>query len=180
VRRAAADLLYITGAFVFFLFGRSYLQFPVSLGRHVFNADLLLLSILLIISVFPILRILLSVKRMFDALSTIFSRTTPQPSKKLIIRNLLVSALFFAAFANCYLVVELLMLPPAFNWASVIFGILSIFFFWSAVRAASLFFMLPDHGVFSILHDRILTSQSDVEFVLEDNDDADWPKELGG
>jgi hypothetical protein len=167
LKKVEFDFLYILGAALFFWFGRSYLQFPLAAGGYAIQADMALLALLALLLLIPLYRLLMSLKRLFDALSTIFSRTTPQANKGVLIRNVLISALFFILFANTPLFVGMLLLPPAFNWLSLVFGAFSVFFLWSAIRAASFWFFLKERIAVNILRSKVLTSKDDLIVVAE-------------
>ena len=170
VNRITVDVLYLAGATMFFWMGRNYLGFQMDILGNAMPADLALLAVLSALSLIPIARILLSVKRLFDALSSIFSRTTPQTSKGAILRNIVISSLFFVVFATFNLIVNFMLLPPQFNWLALIFAAFSIFFFWSAIRAASLgFFLNETHGI-SLLRSEIMVSRDDAVVVGKRND----------
>jgi Kef-type K+ transport system membrane component KefB len=158
----AFDLVYLTGAFLLFWLGRARLQFTVDAFGRAVPADVLLLAALVPLSLVPAARILLSAKKLFDALALIFSRTTPQANKLSLARNVAVSAAFFCLFANSALVVDALMLPPAFNWLSPVFLALSVFFMWSAIRAASFWFFLQERKPINLLRSRVLASGDDL------------------
>ncbi|MDD5171840.1 MAG: cation:proton antiporter [Candidatus ainarchaeum sp.] len=176
LKRTSVALIYILGACLFFWFARLFLQFPVSFDSYTVMADAVLLAALAVLSIFPLLKILSSAKRLFNALATIFSRTTPQAHKAAIIRNLLISAFFFALFADSPFIVALLLLPDAFNWIAVVFAILSLFFFWSAVRASSTWFLLRERKMVNILHEQVVASDDDVILVAEESPRHRKPK----
>ncbi len=167
LKKVTFDIIYLLGALLFFWFGRLYLQFPLAAGSYTIPADMVLLVALGLLSLIPIYRLLLSAKRLFDALATIFSRTTPQANKGVLIRNVLISALFFILFANTPFFVSMLMLPPAFNWLSLVFGAFSVFFLWSAIRAASLWFFLNERMAVNIFRSKVLASKDDLIVVAE-------------
>jgi len=168
IRRITVDLLYLAGAIMFYWLAKHYLGFQIDANGTMIPADMALLAIICLASLIPIGRILLSVKRLFDALSTIFSRTTPQSSKGAILRNVMIALLCFFIFANFYLIVGFMMLPPLFNWLSLVFGMLFVFFLWSAIRAASLGFFLNENRTISLLSSEIVVSDDDVMVVRGD------------
>jgi CPA2 family monovalent cation:H+ antiporter-2 len=165
IKRLTVDLLYLLGASVFYLSARPFLAFPMEFSGYVFSADSALLFLLALVSLVPIAKLLESLKRLFDALSTIFSRTTPQASKGAIIRNLAISGILFVLFANTYLAVDILALPRIFNWASPLFGVMSVFFLWSAVRASTLWFILTGGRSPGILGQKIVATEDDLIIV---------------
>ncbi len=167
LKKVEFDLVYILGAALFFWFVRLYLQFPLAAAGYAIPADMALLALLTLLSLIPLYRLLLSLKRLFDALATIFSRSTPQANKGVLVRNVLISALFFILFANTPLFVGMLMLPPVFNWVSLVFGVFSVFFLWSAIRAASLWFFLNERMAVNILRSKVLASKDDLIVVAE-------------
>lgn len=162
MKAVAFDAAYVTGAFLLFWFGRPQLQFTVDAFGRALPADALLLGTLTLLSLIPAGRILLSAKKLFDALATIFSRTTPQANKTALVRNVAVAAGFFLLFANSPLMVDALMLPRAFNWLSLLFLALSLFFIWSAIRAASFWFFLQERTRVNLLRSRVMTSGDDL------------------
>jgi hypothetical protein len=162
VRNGVADILYILGASVFYFAGRNYLQFPLTVSGYTFMAEFGLLVILTLLSLIPLAKLAISVKRLFDALALIFSRTTPTSSKGSILRNVVIGAILLVLFANSYLIVDFLLLPRVFNWISVIFGLLSVFFFWSAVRASTLWLFLSKRQPADILTQKIVASEDDM------------------
>ncbi|MEW6722341.1 MAG: cation:proton antiporter [Candidatus Micrarchaeota archaeon] len=167
LKRLTADILYLLGASIFYLAARPFLGFHVEFSGSTFSADMGLLVLLALISLVPLAKLLESLKKLFDALSTIFSRTTPQASKGAIARNLAIAALLFLLFANTYLVVELLELPRIFNWISPLFGIMCVFFLWSAVRASTLWFILTGKRPAGIMGQKIVAAEDDLIIVGE-------------
>lgn len=176
LKHTSVAMIYVLGACLFFWFARLFLQFPVLFGGYPVMADAVLLAVLVVFSMFPLFKILSSVKRLFDALATIFSRTTPQAHKAAIIRNLAISAFFFLMFVNSPFIVGLLLLPDAFNWIAVVFAILSLFFFWSAVRASTAWFLLRERKMINILHEQVVASDDDVILVAEPSPTQRKPK----
>ncbi len=162
LKKSLADILYMVGAAVFFYSARPFMDFEASLAEYRFSAASALLFILLAVSLVPLARLLGSLRRLFDALATIFSRTTPQATQGKIVRNLFVSGVLFLLFANSYIVVDTLLLPKLFYWLSLPFGALSVFFFWSALRASSLWLFLRERSPMSIMRTRIVASDDDM------------------
>ncbi|MFH0737773.1 MAG: cation:proton antiporter [Candidatus Micrarchaeota archaeon] len=165
LKKCRTDLLYLIGAAVFLFASKPYLDFQVSSFGIQTTAHAILLALLAVISVYPVIRIAISAKRLFDALATIFSRTTAQTNRNRILRNLLISAALFVVFANSSFIVDYLLLPRVFNWLAVVVGMLSLFFFWSAVRASSLILFLRDNRTLDLMKSRIVTSGDDMIFV---------------
>lgn len=166
LRKVGTDLLYSFGVLLLLFFVRPYLQPTLPVLGLALPEDIALLALAAILLIIPAMRILLSTKRLFDALSVVFSRTTPQASKGVIGRNLVISAALFFLFLNTYAIVDLLMLPQAFNWFAPVFGALSAFFLWSAIRAASLRFVLTKGKPLGLFRSRLATSKTDI-IVLE-------------
>ena len=54
------------------------------------------------------------------------------------------------------------MLPRVFNWVSVIFGVLSIFFFWSALTAAASGVKISEEKIIDLFSTKII-SEDDEE-----------------
>ncbi|MCI0503935.1 cation:proton antiporter [Candidatus Micrarchaeota archaeon] len=161
LKKSFSDLFYLVGALIFYYAARPFLQFEVALLGFSMTAHTALLAIMAALFLVSLTRLLLSLKRLFDALATIFSRTTPQASQVSIVRNILIAGTLFMLFANSYLVVDVLKLPREFNWASILFGVLSVFFLWSAIRASSLWLFLREHRPMDILKNQIMASKDD-------------------
>ncbi len=138
LRRIISDLLMIIGGVLFYWLSMIYLNMQINLSGHIIIANQIVFFIVGFLCMIPVYRVIMSFKRLFNALSTIISRTTPAASKGAIFRNFVVALVLFVIFANFYLLVKFLQLPPIFNWLSIIFAVLSLFFFWSAIRAVSL------------------------------------------
>lgn len=136
------DIIYITTAVLAFWLSRLHLRFFVSLSDVWIRADHLLFIVFAVILALPFYRFLSSAKRLLDTLSTVFSQTTATAKKGSILRNIVISMTFFLIFANYFLIINVLALPRIFNWFSLVFAILSLFFFWSAIRVSSTWFML--------------------------------------
>ena len=162
MKNSIADILFILGASVFYIAARSYVQFQMVLSGYSISADLALLALLAIISLVPLAKLVLSLKKLFDALAMIFSRSTPTMAKGHILRNVIIGGVLLMLFANYYLVVDVLALPGIFNWLSIVFGIMSVFFFWSAVRASTLWLFLSKRTPANILEQKIVTSEDDI------------------
>ncbi|MFH1520942.1 MAG: hypothetical protein ABID61_04810, partial [Candidatus Micrarchaeota archaeon] len=161
------DIIYITASVLIFWFSRSYLQFGILLSDFEIQADHLLFLFLALILILPSYRLLSSTKRLLDALSVVFSQTTASAKKGHIIRNFTISVLFFLVFANYFLIINLLALPDIFNWFSLIFGILPLFFFWSAVRVSSTWFMLSGRKSIFVHYPSAKTSPNDLVLVAQ-------------
>jgi Kef-type K+ transport system membrane component KefB len=173
LKKSYSDIFYIVGALIFYYAAKPYLQFEMALFGYsimAYSALLMLMAALFLVS---LTRLLLSAKRMFDALATIFSRSTPQASRASIVRNILIAGTLFMLFANSYLFIDILKLPKEFNWASLLFGVLSVFFLWSAIRASSLWLFLREHRPLDILKSQIVASKDD--FIIVGGDGG--PKE---
>ncbi len=157
-----SDIIYILAASMFYIVARTYLQFPVSLGGIAFTASAGLLALLIMISLVPLVRLVISAKHLFDALSMIFSRTSPTATKGAILRNVLIGSVLLMLFANFYIIVDILLLPRVFNWLAIVFAVISVFFFWSAVRASTLWLLLSKRRPAEILGQKIVTSEDDA------------------
>ena len=168
-RKSASDALFLVWAGLFYWLSVLNFHYLINIGGGTFYLDSFVLFIMILLSLIPISRIFLSFKRLFDALSTIFSRTTPQSSKQTILRNLIISAVLFAIFANFYLVIAFLHLPPAFLWLSLLFGAGCIFFLWSAIRALSLGFFLSEGQLGSFGAEPVKALDEDVVFIKGNN-----------
>lgn len=162
LKKSYFDAVWVLAAALLFWLGRPQLQSTLDVFGRAVPADMALLAVLVPLSLIPLVRILVAARRLFDALSTIFSRTTPQAHKVVLIRNVLVSALFFVLFINSPLMVDALLLPQAFNWVSIVFLAFSAFFFWSAIRAASFWFFLHERTPINILRSPVLASRDDL------------------
>ena len=160
-------VLYVLGAALFLLFARIYLSFQVFIpvANITVGADVLAFALIVLFALVPLLRLLSSLKRLFDALAVIFSRSTSQASKGIIIRNLMISVVFLALFANSPFIVDFLVLPRAFNWFSILFAAISVFFLWSALRAASLGIFLRRDKMLSLFRQEVTPSGSDLLLV---------------
>lgn len=158
-KRLVKDILFLAGASLLYIFSRAYLLFQLDIAGHRIPGEQALFLLLLLIAIVPLIKLTLSLKRVFDALSSIFSRTTPAESKGAILRNLLVSAISFLIFANMSLLLDVLMLPRFFNWFSVLFGSISLFFLWSALSSMSDGFPVSEKKIIDILNTRILVTK---------------------
>lgn len=165
VKKSSSDIFYITCAIIFYYAARPFLQFEVVMFGYALMAHVALLLLMAALFLVSLSRLLLSVKRLFDALATIFSRTTPQASQVSIVRNVLIAGTLFMLFANSYLVIDILKLPKEFNWVALLFGVLSVFFMWSAIRASSLWLFLREHKPLDILKSQIMASEDDYIIV---------------
>lgn len=180
MRNSASDILYILGASVFYIAARPYLQFQVFLSGFSFSADAGLLAVLFLISLVPLAKLSISLKKLFDALAMIFSRSTPTMAKGHILRNVIIGSVLLLLFANYYLIVELLVLPSVFNWLSILFGIMSVFFFWSAVRASTLWLFLSKRTPANIMEQKIVTSEDDMIIVAPSSPKEEEKPGAGG
>jgi CPA2 family monovalent cation:H+ antiporter-2 len=165
VKNSAADVLYILGASIFYIMARGYLQFSLTLSGYTFSADTALLVLLAMLSLVPLAKLVLSLKKLFDALAMIFSRSTPVMAKGSILRNVIIGTILLLLFANYYLVVDFLLLPRVFNWLSIVFGMLAVFFFWSAVRASALWLFLSKRTPANLMEQKIVTAEDDMIIV---------------
>ncbi len=157
-----SDIIYILAASMFYIVARTYLQFPVSFAGIAFTASIGLFALLIMISLVPLVRLVISAKHLFDALSMIFSRTSPTATKGAILRNVIIGSVLLMLFANFYILVDILLLPRIFNWLAIPFAMLSVFFFWSAVRASTLWLLLSKRQPAEILGQKIVTSEDDA------------------
>ena len=78
-----------------------------------------------------------------------------------------VSAALFFLFLNTYAVVELMMLPKIFNWLAPVFGVLSAFFLWSAIRAASFWIAMAEKRAAGLFRSRVEASKNDLIVVAK-------------
>ncbi|MGV8085083.1 MAG: cation:proton antiporter [Candidatus Bilamarchaeum sp.] len=138
LKRVISDVLMLIGGMLFYWLSLSYLTFQITLFGRLVSSSQIVFFIVGLLCMVPVYRVIMSFKRLFNALSTIISRTTPVASKGAIFRNFIVAFVFFIIFTNFYLIVNFLQLPAIFNWISVLFALLCVFFFWSAIRAVSL------------------------------------------
>ena len=158
LKKGALDFAYLVFFLIVYFGLRSFFQFKQILGGNIISGETVLLLVFALLILAPSIRILSSVKRLFDALSVIFSRTTPQTSKGTIVRNIAISGVLFLLFANLHSIVSILALPKIMNWFSLVFGILSVFFMWSAVRAASFRMSIRKSLSINLLSPRIIVS----------------------
>ncbi|MFH1785365.1 MAG: cation:proton antiporter [Candidatus Micrarchaeota archaeon] len=159
------DITYIAGIILILWFSVSSLQFTVSVWEIETTAHTLFLTILTMLSVIPIYRVLRSSKHLLDVLSIVFSQSTSGAKQNTIVRNLLISAISFIVFVNYSLFVESLSMPQVFNWFSLVFGLISLFFFWSAIRASSTWFFLSGRKPLSIHYQTAKTRPKDLVIV---------------
>ncbi len=159
------DVVYLIMVAAILWLVRGHLQFDVSFAGMSAGAYTVALVVAAVISSVSIVRVLMSARKLFDALSSIFSRTTPGASKGTIVRNLAVSAMFFILSTNTDVFVEYLLLPTIFNWLSPVFALLSVFFLWSAIRAASFSFFLGGMHPLSVLQKKVSASMEDIIIV---------------
>ncbi|MFH1393713.1 MAG: cation:proton antiporter [Candidatus Micrarchaeota archaeon] len=160
-KKGAMDLLYLVSVLLLFIVTRDLIEPEVSVAGIRIGEDVLILSVFTVFSLLPLRGILLSIKHLFDALSTIFSRTTPHTSRASIVRNLVIGGGFFMLFSNTYIIVDSLFLPDIFNWISIPIGIASALFLWSAIRASSLWLILRERKLSNIIRLRIVKSSDD-------------------
>jgi hypothetical protein len=164
------DLTYLTGAIICFWFSRPILKFEVDLFSYIVIAEHFVFAIFAIFSIIPLYRILRSSKHLLDALSIVFSQTTAAAQRGIILRNLVISAAFFIIFVNYPIIISWLALPIIFNISSLVFGFLSIFFFWSAMRASSSWFLISGRKYITVSYPLAKMSSKDLVLV------ADKPK----
>ncbi len=179
VKAGFSDIIYMLAASMFYFIARTYLQFPLTFAGYVFTAATALLVLLVVISLVPLFRLFVSAKRLFDALSMIFSRTSPTATKGSILRNVIIGSVLLFLFSNFYILVDVLLLPRIFNWLAVLFGMLSLFFFWSAVRASTLWLLLSKRQPADILTQRIVTSEDDAIVVAGSAPKEEKPPKAG-
>ncbi|VVC04286.1 Glutathione-regulated potassium-efflux system protein KefB [Candidatus Bilamarchaeum dharawalense] len=159
------DLAFVTVASVSLWFSRSLLRFPIAIMGYTASADFLVFLVFLLVSIIPLYRILSSFRRLLDTLSTVFSQTTGAAQRSIILRNLIISIIFFAVFVNYPLLIEWLVLPRIFIWFSLVFGVLSVFFFWSAIRASSVWFMISGRRPIFVNYPSAKASSKDLIIV---------------
>jgi len=159
VKNSIFDILLILGLSLFYIVVRTYLQFQIYLLGYTFSADIGLLVILAILSLFPLIRLVFSMKKILSALSMIFTQTTPVAKKGSIRQNIIIGTVLLMLFANFSIIIDFLVLPRIFNWFSIIFGLLSVFFFWSVVRASTLWLYLSKIKPIDIMKKQILVSR---------------------
>lgn len=179
LKKSSSDIFYLVGAVIFYYAARQFLQFEIAFFGYYLMAHTALLIIMAALFLVSLSRLLLSVKRLFDALATIFSRSTPQASQMSIVRNIVIAGTLFMLFANSYLVIDILKLPKEFNWAALLFGVLSVFFMWSAIRASSLWLFLREHKPLDILKSQIMASEDDYIIVGGNGASKDEKKPKG-
>ena len=176
VKKLAKDIIYLISAALLFLIAKGQLQFEFVFLGNVILAEHVLLVVLVLVTLIPFVKLAFSIKRIFDALSEIFSRTTKKKSKAALLRNVVISVLFFILFANLNILVEFLMLPRIFNWLSIIFGILSVFFFWSALRVAASGVKISEEKIIDLFSIKIISEKDDEEDE-DDEEDDEYPPE---
>ncbi|MBI5635572.1 cation:proton antiporter, partial [Candidatus Micrarchaeota archaeon] len=156
-RTLAMQVIALVGAGGLYVLAKPFLQFPIqALGSSLWADNVLLLALLLL-SILPVIRLLVCVQKLLDALSAIFSRTTPQATQVRMKRNLLVSVVFFLIFTNFSFIVDSLVLPNIFKWLAPIFALLSAFFLWSAIQAVSIGFLASKRNPVRIIRERIIS-----------------------
>lgn len=153
------DILYLLGAALLYLVAAPYADFEISVSDLTIPAESALLLGIIGISLIPLVRLIFSLKRIVDSVASIFAHTTREASKGAILRNIAVSFIFFGLFANLNIVVDLAMLPRIFNWFSVPCGLLSVFFLWSALNAASSGFSISEKQIIDLLTIRMVKTQ---------------------
>ncbi len=166
LNRVISDVLFIFAAGLFYWLARITFTMPLTIFGTMIQLDNVIFFLAILLSLIPLSRIFVSVKRLFDALSTIFSRTTPQSSKSSVVKNLLIAIVLFFLFANFYLIVAFLHLPSIFNWISVVFGLMCVFFLWSSIRTLSLGFFLSEGKMGPLLHEKIMAGSEDMVQVV--------------
>ncbi len=165
IKDVGVDLLLLLGGAILFFFTRSYFQFNMFFVGFTFEAEIALAVIIILFSLVPLIRLFISLKRIFDALSSIFSYITPQATKMAILRNLLISLIFLGIFIAAPTIVDALSLPRVFYWLSFVFGALSVLFLWGVIRAASFSFSLRAERPFRLFRERIKISRKDIIIV---------------
>ena len=160
LKKGAMDFTYLVFFLITYLVLRPFVQFSLVIGGEAISGETALLLIVAMVAAVPAMKILSSARRLFDALSSIFSRTTPQTSKGTIVRNLAISAVLLLLFANQHNIVNILALPRIMNWFALVFGILSVFFFWSAVRAATFRMSIRKTASIDLLRPKIKVSDA--------------------
>lgn len=160
IKKLSYDAVFMIWTLALFLTLRPNLGFEIMVLGQSFNAEYVSLGILLLLFSVPACQVLLSVKRIFDALSVLFSSSPLTHNHETITRNISLGALFFGIFANFYIIVELLELPKAYNWFSVLFGAFSLIFLWSAVRAAVLAISVKRINGFDISHRKLIATNA--------------------
>ncbi len=167
VRSLGEDLVYLSVSVLSLWFLRPYFQFSVSFAGLSVSAFSIAIVIVILISLVPLRKVLISGKKIFDAMSVILSRTTSKASKSSILKNVLIAAFFFVLSTNSYLIVSLLLLPKIFNWVSPLFLAISLLFLWSAIRAASFSLFVGQMRALSILQKRITVSGKNLIIVAK-------------
>jgi len=165
IKDVGVDLLLLLSGAILFFFTRSHFQFNMFFAGFTFKAEIALAVIIILFSLVPLIRLLISLKRIFDALSSIFSYITPQATKTAILRNLLISLIFLGIFIAAPTIVDMLALPRVFYWLSFVFGALSVLFLWGVIRAASFSFSLKAGRPLGLFRERVKVSKRDVVVV---------------
>ncbi|MBI5224069.1 cation:proton antiporter [Candidatus Micrarchaeota archaeon] len=163
------------GAVLFYWQSQIHLSFPVVLFDQVYLLSELLFYLIILVSIYPLVRILLSLKKLFDVLSSIFSQSTPLQSRTVFLRNLFIAGFLFVIFANFSFLMDFLKLPSVFNLLSFLFVALSIFFLWSAIRAVSFGLSLNEGRFINLSKERVHISQKDLIFI-DPKEDPSSPK----
>ncbi|MFH2023201.1 MAG: cation:proton antiporter [Candidatus Micrarchaeota archaeon] len=169
IHKLARDIVYLLGVVLLFLFAKPHLQFNIVILDIVLLAEFAFLLAIVALSLIPLIKLIFSLKRIFDSIAAVFSKTTQWEGKGAIIKNILASALFFALFANFNIIVEFAMLPRFFNWFSVVCGILSVFFFWSALTVVSSGFSINEEKLIDLLSIKMLKSPRKSRKVVAKN-----------
>jgi CPA2 family monovalent cation:H+ antiporter-2 len=164
MKKSIFNVLFITGSVLFLFPAQVYLSIPLQLFGKTHYLSQLLILVVLLICVIPLYRLLQSAKRLMDALSSVFSRTTPSASKGQVFRNFVIAVASFLIFLNFRLIISSLYLPDVFIWFSIVFVVVSIFFFWSTIRAISFGLFLSDRRV-DFLKPKITVLEDDVVVV---------------
>jgi len=123
---------------------------------------MILLAILVIIFLYPLTRLLLSMKKLLGALSMIFTHTAPATKKGSILQSIILGSVLLVLFANFYIIIDFLGLPRIFNWFSIVFGLISVFFFWNAIRVSTLWLYLSKMKPIDIMQKPIVISKKDM------------------
>lgn len=168
LKRSIFNVLFIMGSVLFLFPAQIFFSFPIELFSKTYYLNQILILVVLVICVIPLYRLMQSAKRLMDALSSVFSRTTPSASKGQILRNFVICAFSVLTFINFRLILSLLSLPEFFAWFSIIFVFIALFFFWSGIRAISFGLFLSDRKV-DFLRPKITVMESDVVVVGSKN-----------
>lgn len=163
IKKVSSHVIYLLSILLLYFFGRLYLPQNIAILEYTFNSDIFFIGILAIISIVPILRLSFSIKRIIDTLSVIFSMSTLHETKGAISRNVSVALIFFFLFANTGVIVDVVKLPSIFNWFAAGFGLLSLFFLWSALNSAASGFKISEKRIVEFLSVDIIHFKKDKE-----------------